>query len=319
MVILFLYGNSSHSLESYSGYFVSDSGDTPRDGAVKVTSFGNTTLLFDDGETRILFDCFFTRPSLLRSIACKIKTDRRLMDRLLSENSFSGLRGIFISHSYYDHLLDGAYMSKKTGAVLYGSESTLNVGRGGNVPEENLTAFKVNTPVKIGNFTVTVLKSKHSEPGFYNNDIGVEIKKPLKQPARRRDYTEGGSFDFLIEYGGRKILIRPGFNYIEGSLENIRAEVLFAGIALSGRAGTRTRDKFYAETIGKVRPHLVVPVHWDNFFLPLDSPPRLLFRFADNLPASLNYFIKRTGEDGISFKMLRAYQSIILFQGLPPE
>ena len=35
---------------------------------MKVTFFGTTTLLFDDGKDQILFDCHFTRPSILSYI-----------------------------------------------------------------------------------------------------------------------------------------------------------------------------------------------------------------------------------------------------------
>ena len=33
---------------------------------MKVTFFGTTTLLFDDGKDQILFDAHFTRPSLVK-------------------------------------------------------------------------------------------------------------------------------------------------------------------------------------------------------------------------------------------------------------
>ncbi|GGN67400.1 hypothetical protein [Oceanobacillus indicireducens] len=42
--------------------------------------------------------------------------------------------------------------------------ATLNIGRGGNAPEEKLTLFETNEPIKIGRFIVTVLPLIHSEP-----------------------------------------------------------------------------------------------------------------------------------------------------------
>ncbi len=33
-----------------------------------------------------------------------------------------------------------------------------------------------------------------------NNDLGEPIKEHLTQPAGLRDYKEGGSFDFYLEY-----------------------------------------------------------------------------------------------------------------------
>ena len=33
-----------------------------------------------------------------------------------------------------------------------------------------------------------------------------------------------------------------------------------------------TERKFFAETVEKVRPQLIIPLHWDNFFSRLDKP-----------------------------------------------
>jgi L-ascorbate metabolism protein UlaG (beta-lactamase superfamily) len=107
--------------------------------------------------------------------------------------------------------------------------------------------------------------------------------------------------------------VRPSFNYIEGALDAIRADALFLGIAGLGKADTATKNTFYAETVEKVKPGLVVPIHWDDFFLPLDKPLQAPVRLKDNLPAGLDYMIARTERDQISFKILQAFQSILLF------
>ena len=43
---------------------------------MKVTFFGTTTLLFDDGKDQILFDCHFTRPSLKNYVLGKDLSNR---------------------------------------------------------------------------------------------------------------------------------------------------------------------------------------------------------------------------------------------------
>lgn len=86
------------------------------------------------------------------------------------------------------------------------------------------------------------------------------------------------------------------------------------GINRLGMADLLTQDKFYEETVKNVNPNLIIPVHWDDFFSPLEKPLKAPIRFIDNLPAGLDYMIKRTTEDQITFKMLDARQSTILFQ-----
>lgn len=247
---------------------------------MKVTFFGTTTLLFDDGVDQVLFDAHFTRPSLFTYIFGSAPTDGKLVDELLRLHRVDWLRAIFISHSHHDHVMDAPFVANRCGAAIYGSASALNVARGGGVPEERLTVFSGGETFGVGGYRISVIPSLHSKPTILNNDLGQTIDAPLVQPARLRDYKEGGSFDFLVENGGRKYLIRPSFNYIEGQLDGITADVLFLGVAGLAKADSQTEAKFFAETVEKVRPKLVIPLHWDNFFSRLDRPivgmPRLV-------------------------------------------
>ena len=239
---------------------------------MKVTFFGTTTLLFDDGKDQVLFDAHLTRPSLLTWLCGRLRTDRGMADKMIGLYGISRLRAIFISHSHFDHVMDAPYVANRTGAVIYGSSSTLNVGRGGDVPEERLVLFEKGKTYGVGDFRITVIASLHSKPVIFQSDLGQEITKPLAQPCRGADYKEGGSYDFLVENGGKKYLIRPSFNYLEGQLDGIHADVLFLASAGFGRADAVMKERFFAETVGKVRPGLVIPIHWDCFFRPLDRP-----------------------------------------------
>jgi L-ascorbate metabolism protein UlaG (beta-lactamase superfamily) len=125
-----------------------------------------------------------------------------------------------------------------------------------------------------------VIPSVHSKPTILNNDLGQTVDAPLRQPARPCDYKGGGSYDFYVEAEGKRFMIRPSFNYIEGQMDGYRADVLFLGVAGLQKAEPAMEAAFYRETIEKVDPKLVIPVHWDNFFSPLTKPvvgmPRLI-------------------------------------------
>ncbi len=247
---------------------------------MKVTFFGTTTLLFDDGKDQILFDVHFTRPSLPVYIFGSQGTDQKIAEEMMKKHPMDRLKAIFISHSHHDHVMDLPFAANRTGAQVYGSASALNVARGGNVSEDKLVEFEADRTYTVGDFSVKVLRSIHSKPTILNNDLGQTIDQPLRQPARLRDYKEGGSYDFYVETKEKKYLIRPSFNYIEGQLDGYRADVLFLGVAGLAKADAETEKKFFQETIEKVRPDLVIPLHWDNFFSPLDKPvigmPRLV-------------------------------------------
>ena len=266
---------------------------------MKATFFGTTTLLFDDGADQVLFDAHFTRPSLPRYIFGSASTDEATAGALLDAHRVDRLRAIFISHSHHDHVMDMPFVANRTGATVYGSSSALNVARGGGVGEDRLAAFRGGETFAVGGYEVTVLPSLHSKLTILNNELGQTIDAPLAQPARLRDYKEGGSFDFLVKAREVTALIRPSFNYIEGQLDGVRADVLFLGIAGLAKADEQTERRFFAETVEKVGPRLVIPLHWDNFFSPLDRPARGMPRLIERTELAFFRLVKYCEAHGV--------------------
>ena len=266
---------------------------------MKVTFFGTTTLLFDDGTDQILFDCHFTRPSLQKYITGVEGTNRQIMDELFAAHRIDRLKAVFISHTHHDHVMDAPYAALKTGACIYGSASAMKVAEGGDVPQAQRMQFQAGEAYTVGQYRITVLASKHSKPTILNNDLGVLITQPLVQPAKLRDYKEGGSFDFYVEAEGKKYLIRPSFNYIEGQLDGYQADVLFLGISGLGKADQETEEVFFRETVEKVKPDVIIPLHWDNFFVPLDQPAAGMPHLIEKTEESFFRLAKRCEAYGI--------------------
>jgi L-ascorbate metabolism protein UlaG (beta-lactamase superfamily) len=296
-------------LEIYRDHFLKPDETPPKGGAVRVTFLGVATLLFDDGETQLMTDGFFSRPSLLQ-VARKIGTDPKAVDAALGKAGADRVKALFVAHTHYDHALDVAYVTKKTGAKLYGSASTRNVGRGGDLKDDQMVVFEPGKEYAVGKFAVTVLKGKHSPPiKGLNDDLGRTIDAPLGQPAGFRDYKEGGAFDFLVRHGGRAVLVMPSGNFIPGALDGVTADVLFLGVGGLGTQADEHRKALYDETVGRVRPKLVVPIHWDDFFLPLTDR---LKPMAD-APVAFDFLIERLKADKIRFGLLQGYQGVTLF------
>jgi hypothetical protein len=284
----------------------------PTGGQVKVTYLGTTMLLVDDGMTKILIDAFLTAISLIDLLLNKrCSTDRALVDATLDRIGAHHVDAIFISHSHYDHAFDAGFITERTDAHLYGSVSTLNIGRGFGLREHQMSLYVVNKPLTIGDFKVTVLKSKHS-PGTVGGD-DTPIAEPLPQPARPRDYFEGGSHDFFIQHGNDAMLMKSSANFIPGALDNIRAHALFIATALLGRQNDAFKNRFYDETVDKVHPGLVVPTHWNNFCAPLSPDLQESLRIFDDVPAGFGFMTRRLSADGIRFEILQGFGSVMLF------
>ena len=240
---------------------------------LKVTYFGTTSLLFDDGKDQILFDAHVTRPSLVEYFrGARVSTNIPLCDELIQLHHIDRLRAVFISHTHHDHVMDAPYIANQCKAAIYGSESAKNVALGGGVPADRIVVFQHGSCFTIGDYKVHILKSLHSKPTILNDDLGEPIPEPLVQPASLRDYKEGGSYDFFVEHQEKSILIRPSFNYIKGQLDGLHADILFLGVAGLAKADTEMEKTFFSETVEKTGARLVIPVHWDNFFSPLDQP-----------------------------------------------
>ncbi|WP_300409123.1 MBL fold metallo-hydrolase [Lagierella sp.] len=266
---------------------------------MKITSFGTTTLLFDDGNSQILFDAHFTRPSVRQYLFKRVSSDEEVIEGMLKKYNVNRLEGIFISHSHYDHVMDAPFLSKKTGATIYGSKTTKNIALGEKVNKNNIVVFKDYRVYEIGDFKITVIPSKHSKPRVFNNDLGEEIKRPLRRHRKLRNFKEGGSYDFYIENNDKSYLIHPSCNYIENRLKDFEVDVLFLALAGITKMDEKTKNEFFHETIGMTKAKLVLPIHWDNFFKPLDEPTKTMPRIAEKTDHVLFELVNYCEDHGV--------------------
>ena len=317
-IFLYIQSRPSGDINDYKAYYQDDIGK-PSTSGIKVSFFGTSTLLIDDGETQLLIDGFFSRPSIVQALTSKLSTDEKTADEMIARFQMHRVKGVFVTHSHFDHALDAAYVSKRTNAKLYGSESTLNIGRGGGLTEEQMSLFEPGKEIKLGNFFVTVLRSKHSKMPASIDDTGKTIDQPLSQPADSKAYVEGGAFDFLIKHDGHAIYIKPSPNYVEGGLDGIRTDVLFLASGTLSKQTEEFRTKYYDETAAKIKPKLVLPLHWDNFLLPFSDELQMMPKFMDDTGASFQYLIDRTKADNTDFKILQGGRSILLFSNEEKE
>jgi L-ascorbate metabolism protein UlaG (beta-lactamase superfamily) len=268
-------------------------------------------MLVDDGTTQILIDAFITPAGLLdAALGRPVSTDPDAVETALDKVGADRVRAIFISHSHHDHALDVAYIANRTEATVYGSPSTLNIARGGNVPEDRLALLDPKKSVTVGSFTVRTIASKHS-PNPMGGE-GATIDKPLLQPAPISAYKEGGTYDFLVAAPETSMLFKGSANWIPGALAGVHADALFLGIGGLGRAERRFSKDFLDATIGTVQPAIVIPTHWNDFFCPVHEGLPLQRKLVDNTPAAFDTVLARTKADGVDIGLLEAFASIMI-------
>lgn len=290
------------------------------DGQVRVTFLGTTTFLVEDRSTQLLFDAFLS-PAPLRDLLTGLRTEAAFVDDVLDRVEADRVTDIFVAHSHHDHALDAGYLPKaKDGvrprAMLWGTESTLNIGCGTGVPKDQLVHAKPGRTVERGAFTVKVIASEHSPRQLPGHDGTID--EPLSQPANFYRYKEGGSRDFLVEHGDLKMLFKASANCLPGALKDVEADALFIGTATLGKQTARARDAFADEVFATVGPSsVVVPAHWNDFTAPLSDDLPLNRRLFDDAPASLREAKCRTEAAGARFVILNGYDRIILGGAAP--
>jgi len=279
---------------------------------LRVTFFGVSTLLFDDGETAILTDGFFTRPDGRTILMGKVAPDRERIAESLERAGIRSLAAVIVTHSHYDHAMDSPEVAIRTGALVVGSESTANVARGWGLAADRIRIVCDGDTVKFGRFQITFVRSSHS-PTFMTRG---EIREPLVPPVRASRYKEGGSFSVLIRHDERTMLVQSSAGYVEGALRDCRADIVFLGVGALGKRDEGFRQAYWCELVTAVGARRVIPIHWDDFTLPLAQPLKPLPRLFDHFGETMAFVIERGRRDGVDVKLAPAWVKIDPFAGL---
>lgn len=266
---------------------------------VRVTFLGVSTVLLDDGETRILTDGFFTRPNPKQLFLQKIAPDPAVISASLARAGIATLAAVIVCHSHYDHAMDAPLVALRTGAVIVGSPSTANVARGGDVPEDRILTPAPGVPLTFGRFRVTLLRARHMPTGFATG----EITEPLRPPARASDYREGGSYAVLVEHGARALLINASAGFVPGAFAGRTADTVLLGIGQLGKHDETYMRDYWQEVVARLHARRVIPIHWDNFALPLDRPLQPIPQLFDDFAATMRFLTERGRAEGVDVSL----------------
>jgi L-ascorbate metabolism protein UlaG (beta-lactamase superfamily) len=283
--------------------------------ALKVSFLGVATVLFDDGETALLTDGFFSRPDKLQTFLGHVAPDVQAIAHGLQRAGIPGKTGklaaVIPLHSHYDHAMDAPEVARRTGALLLGSASTANVGRGWGLSESQIRVATLGESLRMGRFTVTLLPGRHAPTGF----TGGEITQPLKPPVRASAYKEGQSYAVLVQHEGRSVLVVGSAGFVPGALRGVRADVVLLGIGALGPRDDGYRDALWRETVAAVQARRVVPIHWEDLWLPSEQPWQPMPPPLDRFDVTMGFLRERAAREGVDLRLPLAWQPMDLWQG----
>ena len=183
---------------------------------------------------------------------------------------------IFLSHGHFDHSYDVPELVQHSETKIYCSEPTKNMLiKKFNVNEQNVVKIEAGQTLEFEpDFKVTIIKSKHIK---FN--LGLVLKKIFSLKTYRvkkytglrlRDiikYKKGKVFGYLFEFSnGKKVFHLGSGGYYKEELEKLPKDI---DIFLAPVAGRDDSDKALAKITNIIKPKMVIPHHYDDFFPPI--------------------------------------------------
>lgn len=249
---------------------------------LSLTHFGAAGWSISDGEKVFLLDPYLSRirfkgrrfgptdateapddPRPVIQMSEPPVTDVASVDRHVPKADY-----IMLSHSHFNHCMDVPYIAKKTGAVVIGTESTVNAAMNGGVPLEKTLAVNGGEDYAFDGFSLRVLPSLHSALSckLYRDFGTIPISE---RPLSLDEYVEGGTLAYLLRVAGRELLLFGSMNYIEREVDGLRPD-----IALVASAPPRLEIRDYTARLMRClgNPPIVIATHWDDQGLPFGAP-----------------------------------------------
>jgi L-ascorbate metabolism protein UlaG (beta-lactamase superfamily) len=282
----------------------------------QVTFLGASTLLFEDTSQALLIDGFFTRPSLT---SLTVAPDGAAIDKALEAAQITttaatrtlSLVGVVVNHSHYDHAMDSSVVADRTGARLIGSNSTANIARGRNFPEERITVIGGGESFCVGRFRVSLVRTGHVPLPFGLDNPG-EIGTPT-DPTTIGGYKEGGTFAVFVQYSGRgrNVMVQGSAGFSANALQGKSAAVAYLAVGgLSLDSNATHRDSYWTEVM-RVAPQRVVAIHWDDL-----SGPAASAQPNNSGKAGIAFIEDRAKTAGINFQLPTIGTKVDPFAGL---
>lgn len=170
---------------------------------------------------------------------------------------------VLMGHTHFDHALDTPAISRATGCTVYGSASMTHYMGLHGLADRAVTATP-HLPYEIGPFVVRFVPSVHSKLLLgLSIPQGGELTCDSCAHMTHKDFHCGQVWGIHIEVAGTSL-------YHMGSCDLLDDEVTRpAEWFLAGIAGRGSTPKFWERVLRRVKPRVLVPHHYDNFFLPL--------------------------------------------------
>lgn len=268
---------------------------SPLPPGLSLTWFGTAGFRLAYQGTVLWIDPYVTRLSLGELVRRKVvpPSDAAV------ERWIDAADAVLVGHTHFDHALDVPAIAKQHGCKVYGSRSLQHL-MGLHGLAEQAVVVTPHVDHHVGPFRFHFVPSLHSKLQLglgipYSGELTCDHVDHLTPQA----YKCGQVWGILIEVAGIRLYHQGSCDLVESEIRDRNVDVLLAGIS-----GRRFTKDYFARIIGAVAPQLIVPTHYDNFFVPLGEPSKFSFNvnltgFADEVRAATTQVPVATLEVGV--------------------
>ncbi|MFE2441105.1 MBL fold metallo-hydrolase [Streptomyces melanosporofaciens] len=226
----------------------------------RIDTGGGRTILFDPYLSR--FETGLFKKSF--NPKTPLTTDGATIDRHMGRPEL-----ILVSHSHWDHLNDVPYIAEAApDARIVGTETTYHLLRALGVDKARIAVVRGGEVLDFDGLVVEAVAGRHSRNDSYSYFAPGTLTGPPPRPQTISDLPEGDTLAFHVTLpDGLSAFLMGASDFSERDTAGLRPDV--AMIATPGTTATHRYVPRLLEALDY--PATVVPVHWDNFELPLDE------------------------------------------------
>lgn len=228
----------------------------PRTDGLKLRSLGISGFELTDGTTTVLMDPTPTRPDPTALITGPIDPDLKLGEKVCPRADV-----ILVNHAHFDHLLDVAAIATRTGALVIGSQNTVNFALSRGVAREKTRVVHAGDQLAVGAFTIDVRASRHTDILVSQPMSGVI--SPTAGSLWFWSYALDETLTYRLAAAGTTVWFHPTSTYEAGELDGLTAKTLIVGVT-----GEKQTRKKIDGLLGESKAARILPTHYDNFFQP---------------------------------------------------
>ncbi|GAB4413654.1 MAG: MBL fold metallo-hydrolase [Bacteriovoracaceae bacterium] len=223
---------------------------------------GISGFILSDEKSTIVIDPAFTRVSPFKYIpGVEVESDSDEVQYWSARCQIKSIDAIFVNHAHSDHVIDAPALIKKFGGKLYGSESTLMIGRGQGLSENQMIKIDPGKTYQVGDFKIEVFHTPHGK--HFGNTVLMDgdITSPLPAKTSAWNYRAGTNMSFFITHPQKTFLFQSVGKVPDPDvLKDLRPDILLLTIVNRGKG-----NDFITKRIIPSGAKIVIPLHHDNF------------------------------------------------------